>query len=93
MKLYWRILDDPLPTSPISPFPSLNEMQLLRSRGLLLSGGGGGGGGEKDADATDKMMKKSLPLPPGLDAIECELERIVKDSLSSFVLFKKSPDA
>jgi ribonuclease PH len=29
---------------------------------------------------------KSFPLPPGLDAIERELERIVKDSLSSFAL-------
>jgi hypothetical protein len=54
------------------------------SRGLL-SGGGGGGGGEEDANATNTTMTKLLPLPPGLDAIECKLERIVKDSLSSFV--------
>jgi hypothetical protein len=100
--MYWRILDpagppsEPLSTyllPQISPFPSLNEMPLLRSRGLLLSGGGGGGGGKEDADATNKTTTKSLPLPPGLDAIECELERNVKDSLSSLVLFKNSPDA
>ncbi len=68
-------------------------MPLLRSRGLLLSGGGGGGGGEEDANASNKTTTKLLPLPPGLDAIECELECIVKDSLSSFVLFKNSPNA
>ncbi len=63
------------------------------SRGLLLSGGGGGGGGEEDANATNTTTMKLLPLPPGLDAIECKLERIVKDLLSSFVLLKNYPDA
>ena len=62
------------------------------SRGLLL-GGGGGGGGEEDANATNMTMPKLLPLPPGLDAIECKLECILKDSLSSFVLLKNYPDA
>jgi hypothetical protein len=55
------------------------------SRGLLSSGEGGGGGGEEDANATNTTTTKLRPLPPGLDAIECKLERIVKDSLSSFV--------
>jgi hypothetical protein len=63
------------------------------SRGLLLSGRGGGGGGEEDANAMNMTMTKLLPLPPGLDAIKCELERIVKDPLSSFVLLKIYPDA
>ena len=49
--------------------------------------------GKEDANATNTMMTKLLPLPPGLDAIECELERIVKDSLSSFVLLENYPDA
>jgi hypothetical protein len=34
---------------------------------------------------------KSFPLPPGLDAIERELEHIVKDSLSSFILLENYP--
>ena len=63
------------------------------SRGLLSSGGGGGGGGEEDANATNTTTTKLLPLPPGLDAIKCELERIVKDLLSSFVLLENYPDA
>jgi hypothetical protein len=63
------------------------------SRGLLSSGGGGGGGGEEDANATNTMTTKLLPLPLGLDAIKCKLERIVKDSLSSFVLLENYPDA
>jgi hypothetical protein len=63
------------------------------SRGLLLSGGGGGGGGKEDANATNTTTTKLLPLPPGLDAIECELEHIVKDLLSSFVLLENYPDA
>ncbi len=62
------------------------------SRGLLL-GGGGGGGGKEDANVTNTTTTKLLPLPPGLDAIECELERIVKDSLSSFVLLENYPNA
>ncbi len=62
------------------------------SRGLLL-GGGGGGGGEEDANATNRTTTKLLPLSLGLDAIECELERIVKDLLSSFVLLKNYPNA
>ncbi len=63
------------------------------SRGLLLSGGGGGGGGKEDANATNTTTTKLLPLPLGLDAIECELERIVKDLLSSFDLLKNYPNA
>ncbi len=63
------------------------------SRGLLLSGGGGGGGGEEDTNATNTTMRKLLPLPPGLDAIKCESERIMKDLLSSFVLLENYPDA
>ncbi len=62
------------------------------SRGLLL-GGGGGGGGEVDANVTNTTTTKLLPLPPGLDAIECELERIMKDLLSSFVLLENYPNA
>jgi hypothetical protein len=62
------------------------------SRGLL-SGGGGGGGGKEDAHTTNMTTTKLLPLPPVLDAIECELERIVKDLLSSFVLLENYPDA
>jgi hypothetical protein len=62
------------------------------SRGLLL-GGGGGGGGEEDANATNTTTTKLLPLPPGLDAIESELGRIVKDLLSSFILLENYPDA
>jgi hypothetical protein len=38
-----------------------------------------GGGGKEDANTTNTTMTKLLPLPPGLDAIECKLERIVKD--------------
>ena len=68
-------------------------MSMAFSRGLLSSGGGGGGGGKEDANATNTTTKKLLPLPPGLDAIECKLERIVKDSLSSFVLLKNYPNA
>ena len=34
---------------------------------------------------------KAFPLPPGLDTIERELERIVKDLLSSFVLIENYP--
>jgi hypothetical protein len=60
-------------------------------RGLLLSGGGGEEGGEEDADITNATTMKSFLLPPGLDAIERELERIVKDLLSSFVLLKNYP--
>ncbi len=67
-------------------------MSVAFSRGLL-SGGGGGGGGEEDANATNTTMTKLLPLPPGLDAIECKLERIVKDLLSSFVLLENYPNA
>ncbi len=63
------------------------------SRGLLSSGGGGGGGGKEDANATNMTTAKLLPLPPGLDAIKWELERIVKDLLSSFVLLENYPDA
>ncbi len=62
------------------------------SRGLLF-GGGGGGGGEEDANITNTMTTKLLPLPLGLDAIECKLERIVKDLLSSFVLLENYPNA
>jgi hypothetical protein len=68
-------------------------VSMAFSRGLLSSGGGGGGGGEEDANATNTTPTKLLPLPPGLDAIKCELERIVKDSLSSFVLLKNYPNA
>ncbi len=68
-------------------------MSVAFSRGLLLSGGGGEGGGKEDANATNTTMTKLLPLPPGLDTIECKLERIVKDLLSSFVLLKNYPDA
>jgi hypothetical protein len=60
-------------------------------RGLLSSGGGGMEGGKEDADVTNAITTKSFPLPPGLDAIERELECIVKDSLSSFVLLKNYP--
>jgi hypothetical protein len=67
-------------------------MSVVFSRGLLL-GGGGGGGGKEDANTTNTMMMNLLPLPPGLDANECELECIVKDSLSSFVLLENYPDA
>ncbi len=64
------------------------------SRGLLLSGGvGGGEGGEEDANATNTTTTKLLPLPPGLDAIKCELEHIVNNLLSSFVLLENYPDA
>jgi hypothetical protein len=63
------------------------------SRGLLLSGGGGGGGGKEDANATNTTTTKLLPLPPGLGAIKCKLERIVKDLLSFFVLLENYPDA
>jgi hypothetical protein len=68
-------------------------VSMAFSRGLLLSGGGGGGGGEEDANATNTRTAKLLPLPPGLDTIECKLERIVKDLLSSFVLLKNYPNA
>jgi hypothetical protein len=68
-------------------------VSMAFSRGLLLSRGGGGGGGKEDANAMNTTTTKLLPLPPGLDAIECELERIVKDSLSSFVLLKNYPNA
>jgi hypothetical protein len=60
-------------------------------RGLLSSGGGGEEGGKEDADVTNATRTKMFPLPPGLDAIECELKRIVKDSLSSFVFLKNYP--
>jgi hypothetical protein len=63
-------------------------VSVAYSRGLLSPGGGGKEGGEEDADVTNATMTKSFPLPPGLDAIERELERIVKDSLSSFILLK-----
>ncbi len=56
-----------------------------------MLGGGSGGRGKEDANATNKTTTKSLPLPPGLDTIECKLERIVKNMLSSFVLFKNHP--
>ena len=62
------------------------------SRGLLLFGGGGGKeGGEEDADVTNATTMKLFPMPPGLDAIERELERIMKDLLSSFVLLENYP--
>jgi hypothetical protein len=67
-------------------------LSVASSRGLLL-GGGGVGGGEEDANTTDTTTTKLLPLPPDLDAIECKLECILKDSLSSFVLLKNYPDA
>jgi hypothetical protein len=66
-------------------------VSVAYSRGLLSSGGGGEEGGEEDADVTNATTTKSFPLPPGLDAIERELEHIVKDSLSSFVLLKNYP--
>jgi hypothetical protein len=66
-------------------------MSVAYLRGLLLSGGGGKEGGKEDADVTNATMTKLFPLPPGLDAIECELECIVKDLLSSFVLLKNYP--
>jgi hypothetical protein len=67
-------------------------MSVAFSRGLLL-GGRGGGGGEEDTNTTNTTTTKLLPLPPGLDAIECELERIMKDLLSSFVLLENYPNA
>ncbi len=67
-------------------------VSMAFSRGLLL-GGGGGGGGKEDTNATNTTTTKLLPLPPGLDAIECKLERIVKDLLSSFVLLENYPNA
>ena len=66
-------------------------VSVAYSRGLLSSGGGGEEGGKEDADVTNATTTKSFPLPPILDAIKCELERIVKDSLSSFVLFENYP--
>jgi hypothetical protein len=68
-------------------------MSVAFSRGLLSSGGGGGGGGKEVPNATNTTTTKLLPLPLGLDTIECKLERIVKDSLSSFVLLENYPDA
>jgi hypothetical protein len=49
---------------------NLDVVSVAFSRGLLL-GGGGGGGGKEDPNATNTTMTKLLPLPPGLDAIEC----------------------
>ncbi len=66
-------------------------MSVAYSKGLLSSGGGGKEGGEEDADVTNATTTKLFPLPPGLDAIKRKLERIVKDSLSSFVLLKNYP--
>jgi hypothetical protein len=66
-----------------------------RERGVLegpaLVRGGGEEGGKEDADVTNATTTKSFPLPPILDAIKRELERIVKDSLSSFVLLENYP--
>ncbi len=66
-------------------------VSVAYSRGLLLSGGECEEGGEEDANVTNATMTKSFPLPPGLDTIERELERIVKDSLSFFVLLENYP--
>jgi hypothetical protein len=66
-------------------------VSVAYSRGLLSSGGGGEEGGKEDANVTNATMTKLFPLPLGLDAIERELEHIVKDSLSSFVLLKNYP--
>jgi len=66
-------------------------VSVAYSRGLLSSGGGGEEGGEEDADVTNATTTKSFPLPPGLDAIKREWERIVKDLLSSFVLLENYP--
>jgi hypothetical protein len=60
-------------------------VRMAYSRGLLSFGGGGEEGGEEDANVMHATTTNSFPLPPGLDAIERKLERIVKDSLSSFV--------
>jgi hypothetical protein len=68
-------------------------VSMVFSRGLLLSEGGGGGGSKEDANTTNTTTTKLLPLPPGLDAIECKLERIMKDSLSSFILLENYPDS
>ena len=70
---------------------SCGVVSVAYSRGLLLFGGGGEEGGKEDADITNTTTTKSFPLPPGLDAIERELEHIVKDSLSSFVLLENYP--
>lgn len=77
------------------------------SRGLLASSsgggvgvgdGGGGGGGASGADATADdaaaatiKTTTALPMPPGLGATERELERFVRDSLSSCILLENYP--
>jgi hypothetical protein len=66
-------------------------VSVAYSRGLLSFGGGGEEGGKEDADVMNATTTELFPLPPGLDEIEHELERIVKDSLSSFVLLKNYP--
>ncbi len=66
-------------------------VSVAYSRGLLSSGGGGEEGGKEDADVTNATTTKLFPLPPILDAIKRELERIMKDSLSSFVLLENYP--
>jgi hypothetical protein len=66
-------------------------VSVAYSRGLLLSGGGGEEGGEEDAKVTNATTTKLFPLPPGLDAIERNFERIMKDLLSSFILLKNYP--
>ncbi len=76
--------------------PQLNaEIRMPRSSRLDRYDHGvmSGGGGKEDANATNTMTTKLLPLPPGLDTIECKLECIVMDLLSSFVLLKNYPDA
>ena len=68
---------------------NLGVVSVTYSRGLLSFGGGGGQGGRRGRCRHHKRDNdEAFPLPPGLDAIEHELERIVKDSLSSFVLLE-----